>query len=55
MPTAAAVRQQPLLIITNCDALGCWASDGTRLQQQGSNLLGPRGYYTWQGSVLNCP
>jgi len=45
----------PLKSITTCDAVGCWASDGTRLQKVGPNLLGPKGFCTVQGSVLNCP
>lgn len=44
-----------LLTITGCDALGCWASDGTRLQLQGQQLLGPRGFCSQVGTVLNCP
>lgn len=51
----APVQQPPLLSITACDAAGCWASDGTLLQQHGPNLLGPRGFCTRQGTVLNCP
>ena len=41
--------------ITSCDALGCWASDGTRLQRAGPNLIGPRGFCTAPGGVLHCP
>jgi hypothetical protein len=41
--------------ITSCDALGCWASDGTRLQRVGPNLLGPRGFCSAPGGVLQCP
>ena len=51
----APIRQAPLVTITGCDALGCWASDGTRLQQQGPNLLGPRGFCFRQGPFLTCP
>ncbi len=50
MPTRA-----PQLVVNSCDANGCWASDGTRLQRAGSNLLGPRGYCTLQGALLQCP
>ena len=44
-----------LLSTTSCDALGCTASDGTRLTRSGPLLMGPRGACTVQGSVLNCP
>lgn len=47
--------QPPLRSITACDANGCWASDGTRLQRSPAGLLGPRGVCSVQGSVLNCP
>ena len=45
----------PVLSLVSCDAAGCWASDGTRLQRSGNLLLGPRGYCSAAGSVLNCP
>jgi hypothetical protein len=45
----------PLVTLGACDAAGCWASDGTRLQRQGSLLLGPRGYCSLVGTVLSCP
>jgi len=45
----------PLVTITGCDALGCWASDGTRLLKDGQNLIGPRGFCSRQGTVLICP
>lgn len=54
-PAAAPLRPPAMLTLTNCDANGCWASDGTRLQRQGTLLLGPRGYCTLLGTVLNCP
>lgn len=41
--------------VTTCDAAGCWASDGSRLQQQGPLLVGPRGVCTQTAGVLNCP
>jgi hypothetical protein len=41
--------------ITSCDALGCWASDGTRLQRAGPGLLGPRGFCSAPGGLLSCP
>lgn len=42
-------------VITSCDANGCWASDGSRLQRMGPDLVGPRGVCSVQGAVLNCP
>jgi len=41
--------------ITACDTTGCWASDGTRLQRAGPQLLGPRGLCSAAGALLNCP
>ena len=55
-PAAAPPQAAPLVSITSCDAAGCWASDGSRLQRAGPNaLLGPRGMCTTSGSVLLCP
>ncbi|WP_157270830.1 hypothetical protein [Azohydromonas aeria] len=51
----ALPRPAPPASITSCDALGCWASDGTRLQRAGPNLLGPRGFCSAPGGVLSCP
>jgi hypothetical protein len=51
----APARAEPLRSITSCDANGCWASDGTRLQRSPAGLLGPGGYCSVQGSVLHCP
>jgi hypothetical protein len=48
-------RIEPPPIVTACDAAGCWASDGTRLQRVGPNLQGPRGVCTVQGAILHCP
>jgi hypothetical protein len=45
----------PPLTISACDATGCWASDGTRLQRAGPNLLGPRGVCTTSGPFVQCP
>jgi hypothetical protein len=41
--------------ITTCDAIGCWADDGSRLDRVGPNLRGPRGPCTLQGTLLTCP
>jgi len=64
-PTAATARATPLAppaasaekpyAITSCDAGGCWANDGSRLNRVGPNLWGPRGICTVQGSLLQCP
>lgn len=54
-PPAPSLAMPPPLTVTACDAAGCLASDGTRLQWAGPNLLGPRGMCTVQGSLLQCP
>jgi hypothetical protein len=64
-PTAAPARAAPpapptapaekAYAITSCDAGGCWANDGSRLNRVGPNLWGPRGICTVQGSLLQCP
>ncbi|HUP08104.1 MAG TPA: hypothetical protein VMU47_13175 [Caldimonas sp.] len=42
--------------ITSCDAGGCWANDGSRLNRVGPNLsAGSRGLCVQQGSLLTCP
>jgi hypothetical protein len=41
--------------VTSCDAAGCWANDGTRLNRIGPNLLGKRGVCTLTGTLLQCP
>jgi hypothetical protein len=48
-------KVEPPTTVTACDALGCWASDGSRLQRVGPHLLGPRGLCTTQGALLHCP
>lgn len=52
---ATTVPARPLVTLSGCDPAGCWASDGTRLQRQGTLLLGPRGYCAKLGNVLSCP
>jgi hypothetical protein len=42
-------------VLTACDASGCWDSNGTRYNQQGPVLLGPKGVCTLQAGALNCP
>jgi hypothetical protein len=41
--------------ITSCDAGGCWADDGSRLDRVGPTLWGRRGACNVQGSVVTCP
>ena len=41
--------------VTSCDAAGCWANDGTRLNRVGPNLLGRHGVCTLTGTLLQCP
>ena len=42
--------------ITSCDAGGCWANDGSRLNRVGPNLsAGSRGLCVQQGNLLTCP
>jgi len=59
-PSPAAVPMPPVrpaaaLTVTACDATGCWASDGSRLQRVGPNLLGPGGQTcSTSGTLLHC-
>ena len=54
-PAPATNPVGPVTVITACDAVGCWASDGSRLHRVGPNLQGPRGLCSVQGGVLQCP
>jgi hypothetical protein len=54
LPSASARTEKPFAI-TSCDAGGCWANDGSRLNRVGPNLWGPRGICTVHGSLLQCP
>ncbi|HET9643103.1 MAG TPA: hypothetical protein VFP68_07070 [Burkholderiaceae bacterium] len=54
-PPAIPRPAPPPPMVTACDATGCWASDGTRLQRAGPLLLGPRGPCNVQGVALHCP
>ena len=61
-PAPVAVVPPPVprpsapLTVTACDATGCWASDGSRLQRVGPNLLGPQGQTcSTSGTLLHCP
>jgi hypothetical protein len=59
LPTGPVVtlpkKVEPPTTVTACDSAGCWASDGSRLQRVGPNLLGPRGLCIVQGPLLHCP
>jgi len=54
-PTSPTAPAEKPYAITSCDAGGCWANDGSRLNRVGPNLWGPRGICTMQGSLLQCP
>lgn len=54
-PPAATPRPAAALTVTGCDGTGCWASDGSRLQRVGPNLLTPGGQTcTTSGTLLHC-
>jgi len=54
-PTPPATSADRPYAITSCDAGGCWANDGSRLNRVGPNLWGPRGICSVQGSLVQCP
>jgi hypothetical protein len=60
-PSAAAAvalprRVGPPTTVTACDAVACWASDGSRLPRTGAGLIGPRGLCSGvPGALLQCP
>jgi hypothetical protein len=54
-PTPPPRRADAPAVVTSCDPAGCWASDGSRLNRMGPNLVGPRGLCTQQGVLLQCP
>lgn len=43
------------LVITRCEAAGCWASDGAYMPRAGAHLFGPRGLCSVQGATVHCP
>jgi hypothetical protein len=56
LPPAPANRPAAPTIVTSCDSLGCWTSDGQRLPHAGhQQLLGPRGICSVNGAVVQCP
>jgi len=53
---APPVARQPApSTLSTCDAVGCWTTDGTRLQRAGPGLIGPKGFCSTVGSVVTCP
>jgi hypothetical protein len=52
-PPPVAIERAPLP--AQCDAGGCWTSDGTHLRHVAPGLLGPRGLCIQQGAQLVCP
>ena len=54
-PRPLVVPAPPPLTTLNCDAVGCTASDGSRLNRMGTNLWGPGGACIALGPVLQCP
>jgi hypothetical protein len=60
LPAAPAValprKVEPPTTVTACDAVACWASDGSRLPRTGAGLVGPRGLCSGvPGALLQCP
>jgi hypothetical protein len=54
-PPVIAPPARPTSIVS-CDAGGCWANDGSRLDRYGPALsAGSRGLCTLQGALLTCP
>ena len=53
-PPAVAIPAPPLATL-QCDAVGCTASDGSRLNRMGLSLWGPGGACIALGPVLQCP
>ena len=53
-PAPVAAPRTPTAL-TSCDATGCWASDGSRVQRMGPTLVGPQGVCTLTAGVLHCP
>ncbi len=63
-PLPAAVQNEPPpaapgvpapTLATTSDPARIWASDGSRLMRIGAGCLGPRGWCSVQGTVLQCP
>jgi hypothetical protein len=54
-PPAPPVTIDRPAVITNCDAGGCWDSEGRRLNRAGPVLLGPGGPCVTSGQSVQCP
>ena len=60
-PSLSPTRPLPPLqidrpsILMNCDAAGCWDSEGRRLPRVGEDVIGPRGRCLPQGASYVCP
>jgi hypothetical protein len=54
LPAPASPPPAPTTILS-CDIVGCWASDGSRLNRVWPNLWGTPGACTAQGALLQCP
>ncbi|MED5622368.1 hypothetical protein [Ideonella sp. BN130291] len=54
-PAPPVAMPPPPTVVTHCDAGGCWASDGSRVNRIGSTVVGPRGACTPMGATLVCP
>lgn len=55
-PSALPPRQTGApLIVTRCEAAGCWTSDGAYMPRAGAHLFGPRGLCSVQGNTVHCP
>jgi hypothetical protein len=53
LPAPVHIDRPPA--VTSCDANGCWANDGNRLQRVNPQQVGPRGPCAVQAGVLLCP
>jgi hypothetical protein len=53
--SALPMPAEPPHFVLSCDAAGCWANDGSRLNRVGPNLWGSRGACVLQGTLLQCP
>lgn len=52
-PPPVAIERPPLP--AQCDAGGCWSSDGTHLRQVAPGLAGPGGLCMQHGGLVYCP
>lgn len=54
-PPAPPLAIPRVAIITHCDPGGCWDSEGRRLNNAGTLLMGPQGLCSIQGGAVHCP